>query len=125
MRAHDAIAIADVLLNQRVVAGIGNVYADESLHHSRIYPGRHAGDLSQGEIGRLRTAIRTVLSSAVETAGTSFAGYVNDFRGQKGYLDHAEAFRRQGQPCLVCGTVIVRTTVAGRAANFCPRCQQP
>ena len=122
---HARAPVKAALLNQAVVAGIGNIYADESLHHSRIYPGRHAGDLSQGEIGRLRAAIRAVLSSAVETGGTSFAGYVNDFGGQKGYPDHAEVFRRQGQPCLVCGTVIVRTMVAGRATNFCPRCQQP
>ncbi len=60
-----------------------------------------------------------------KTGGTSFAAYVNDFRGQRGhYLDHAEVFRRQGQPCDMCGTLITRTKVAGRATNFCPHCQQ-
>ncbi|MGH3408081.1 MAG: zinc finger domain-containing protein [Streptosporangiaceae bacterium] len=66
-----------------------------------------------------------MLASAIETGGTSFAGYVNEFRGRAGYLDHAEVFRRQGQPCDVCGTPIVRTKVAGRPTNFCPHCQKP
>ena len=114
-----------VLLNQAVVAGIGNIYADESLHHARIHPGRTAGSLSPRETRRLHAAVQAVLHSAIQTGGTSFAAYVNDFRGQRGYLDHAEVFRRQGQPCDVCGTPIARTKIAGRATNFCPHCQQP
>jgi len=58
-------------------------------------------------------------------SGTSIAAYLNDFRGRTGYLDHAEVFRRQGQPCGVCRTLITRTVVAGRATSFCPRCQPP
>lgn len=59
------------------------------------------------------------------TGGTSVAGYINEFRGWAGYLDHAEVFRRQGQPCPVCGTIIIRTKVAGRGTNYCPHCQRP
>ena len=121
---HARAPVKAVLLNQAVVAGIGNVYADECLHHARIHPARRAGDLSQREIRRLHAAIRSVLRGAIATGGTSFAGYINDFRGWAGYLDHAEVFRRQGRPCAVCGTVIIRTKVAGRGTSFCPHCQQ-
>ncbi|MGI9009023.1 MAG: bifunctional DNA-formamidopyrimidine glycosylase/DNA-(apurinic or apyrimidinic site) lyase [Streptosporangiaceae bacterium] len=122
---HARAPVKAVLLNQAAVAGIGNIYADESLHRARIHPARRAGSLSLPETRRLRAAIRAVLHGATETGGTSFAGYVNDFRGQPGYLDHAEVFRRHGKPCGACGTFIARITVAGRATSFCPRCQEP
>ncbi len=122
---HARAPVKAVLLDQAVVAGIGNIYADESLHHARILPARRAASLSPAETRRLHAAAQAVLRSAIETGGTSFAAYVNDFRGQRGYLDHAEVFRREGQPCAVCGTLIARTTVAGRATSYCPHCQQP
>lgn len=103
---------------------MAGVYADECLHHARIHPARRAGDLSQREIRRLHAAIRSVLRGAIAAGGTSFAGYINDFRGWAGYLDHAEVFRRQGRPCAVCGTVITRTKVTGRGTSFCPHCRQ-
>lgn len=120
---HARAPVRAVLLNQAVVADIGNIYADVSLHHVRNHPARRADSLSLPEIRRLHAAIRAILHDAIETGGTSFAGYVNDFRGRPGYLDHAEVFRRQEQPCQACGTVIVRTRVAGRGTNLCPRCQ--
>ncbi|MGH3070447.1 MAG: hypothetical protein ACRDNT_14110 [Streptosporangiaceae bacterium] len=76
---HASAPAKAVLLNQAVVAGIGNIYADESLHHARIHPARRAGSLSLPETRRLRAAIRAILHDAIETGGTSFAGYVNDF----------------------------------------------
>lgn len=121
---HARAPVKAVLLGQGVVAGIGNIYADEILHHARIHPARPAGSLGPAETRRLHAAIRAVLSAAIETGGTSFAGYVNEFRGRAGYLDHAEVFRRQGMPCNICGTPIARTRVAGRRTNFCPHCQQ-
>lgn len=121
---HDRAPVKAVLLGQAVVAGLGNIYADESLHRARIHPARPAGDLSPAEVRRLHRAIRATLRGAVATAGTSFAGYVNDFRGEPGYLDQAGVFRREGLLCQVCGTPIARTTVAGRATRFCPRCQR-
>ncbi|MGH3275888.1 MAG: bifunctional DNA-formamidopyrimidine glycosylase/DNA-(apurinic or apyrimidinic site) lyase [Streptosporangiaceae bacterium] len=120
---HARAPVKAVLLNQAVVAGIGNVYADECLYHARIHPGRRAGDLSMQEIRRLHGAIQAVLRAAIATGGTSFAGYINDFRGWTGYLDHAAVFRRQGQPCRRCGTKILATKIAGRRTRFCPRCQ--
>ena len=100
------------------------IYADEVLHRARIHPSRPAGGLSQAEAFRLHAAIRTILRAAVDSGGTSFAGYVNQARGRPGYLGQAHVFRRQGLPCDVCGTPIIRTTVAGRATNFCTHCQQ-
>jgi hypothetical protein len=79
-------------------AGIGNIYADESLHHARIHPARPAGALTLAEARRLHTTVQAVLRRAIETGGTSIAAYLNDFRGRTDYLDHAEVFRRQGQP---------------------------
>lgn len=122
---HSRAPVKAVLLDQAVVAGLGNIYADESLHHARIHPARPAGSLSPAETRRLHATIQAILRSAIRTGGTSFAGYVNDFRGQIGYLENAEVFRRQGQPCDVCGTPISRTKVAGRTTNYCPHCQQP
>jgi hypothetical protein len=80
------------------------------------HPARLAGDLSQREIRRLHAATQTVLRGAIATGGSSFGAYINDFRGWAGYLDHAEVFRRQGQPCPVCGTTTIRTKAAGRGA---------
>lgn len=122
---HPRAPVKAVLLDQTTVAGIGNVYADEVLHRARIHPARPAGGLSQAEAVRLHAAIKEILSAAVGSSGTSFAGYVNEFRDLPGYLDQARVFRRQGLPCRVCGTPVVRTPVAGRATNFCPHCQTP
>jgi formamidopyrimidine-DNA glycosylase len=113
-----------VLLDQTAIAGIGNIYADEVLHRARIHPSRPAGGLSQAEARRLHTAIQDILRGAVGSGGTSFASYVNQARGRPGYLGQAHVFRRQGLPCPVCGTPIIRTTIAGRATNYCPHCQQ-
>jgi formamidopyrimidine-DNA glycosylase len=121
---HARAPVKAVLLDQTAVAGLGNIYTDECLHHAHIHPARPSGTLSSADARRLHTAIRAILRSAIETGGTSFASYVNDFRGRAGYLDHAEVFRRQGLPCAVCGTPIARGTVAGRATNYCPHCQR-
>jgi len=111
------------LLDQSVVAGIGNIYADESLHLACIHPRRFAGGLTTVEARRLRRAVRTTLASALEHGGTSFDEYVNAARGRNGYLARARVFRRAGQPCPVSGTTIERIPVAGRGTNVCPRCQ--
>ncbi|MGH3216556.1 MAG: zinc finger domain-containing protein [Trebonia sp.] len=104
--------------------GIGNIYADEVLRQARIHPARPAGSLSQAEARRLHAAIQGILRAAADSGGTSFAGYANEARGRPGYLGQAHVYRRQGLPCDVCGTPVIRTTVAGRATNYCPHCQQ-
>lgn len=121
---HRRAPVKAVLLDQTAIAGIGNVYADEVLHRARIHPSRPAGGLSQAEARHLHAAIQDILRAAADSGGTSFAGYVNEARGRPGYLGQAHVFRRQGLPCQVCGTPIIRTTVAGRATNSCPHCQQ-
>jgi formamidopyrimidine-DNA glycosylase len=124
LRRHARAPIKAVILDQTVVAGIGNIYADESLHLARIHPRRPAGELMPAQVRRLHDAIPTIIGQAIEHGGTSFAGYVNAARGRPGYLEAARVFRREGLPCPRCGTAIERTRVAGRGTNFCPRCQR-
>jgi formamidopyrimidine-DNA glycosylase len=124
LQRHRRAPIKPVILDQSVLAGIGNIYADESLHLARLHPRRPAGSLSSAESRRLHEAIRTVIACAIEHGGTSFADYVNSARGQVGYLEQARVFRREGQPCPVCGTPIERIRVAGRSSNICPHCQR-
>ncbi len=124
LRRHARAPVKAVILDQSTVAGVGNIYADESLHLARIHPQRLAGTLSVAAVTRLHHAIRTVIGRAVEDGGTSFEGYANAFRGRGNHLANARLFRRQAQPCLVCGARIRRIRVAGRGTNFCPRCQR-
>lgn len=120
---HARAPVKAVLLDQSVVAGIGNIYADESLHLARIHPGRVAGSLTAAESRRLRDAVRKTLSVAVEHGGTSIAEDVDDARGGDGYPAVARVFRRAGSPCPRCGSTVERIRVAGRGTNVCPRCQ--
>ncbi len=113
-----------VILDQTTVAGVGNIYADESLHLAKIYPARLAGSLSKAEVKRLYEAIKTIIALGVKHGGTSFTTYVNALGGTGDYLHSARVFRRQGLACPVCGTVIVKTRVAGRGTHFCPKCQK-
>ena len=124
LQRHRRAPTKPVILDQSVLAGIGNIYADESLHLARLHPRRQAGSLSMAESRRLHEAIRTVIGQAIEHGGTSFADYVNAARGQVGYLEQARVFRREGQPCPVCGTPIERIRVAGRSTNICTHCQR-
>lgn len=121
---HPRAPVKAVLLDQTAIAGIGNIYADEVLYRGRLHPSRPAGGIGRAEALRLHAAIQEILRAAVNSGGTSFADYVNEARGRPGYLGQAHVFRRQGLPCQVCGTPIIRTTVAGRATNYCPHCQQ-
>jgi formamidopyrimidine-DNA glycosylase len=123
LAAHPVATIKSVLLDQSTVAGLGNIYADESLHLARIDPRRPSGALSLADTQRLHAAIRSTLNSAVNDGGTSFADYINAFRGQGNYLASAGVFRRAGQSCAECGAMIERIQVAGRGTNLCPRCQ--
>lgn len=117
--------IKAAILDQSVVAGVGNIYADESLHLAKIHPATLTGDLTQPQIKRLYEAIKTIISLGVEHGGTSFTNYVNALGGTGDYLHHARVFRRQGLTCPVCGTVILKTRVAGRGTHYCPICQKP
>jgi formamidopyrimidine-DNA glycosylase len=112
-----------VLLDQRVVAGVGNIYANESLFEARLHPARSARETSPREAERLRQAIVTVLNRAIEKRGSSIRNYVGG-AGRKGrYQDEFRAYGRTGEPCLRCGRPISCIRVAGRSTHFCPKCQ--
>jgi len=121
---HARAPIKPTILDQGVVAGIGNIYADESLHLARLHPLRLAGSLTPAEVKRLHQSIRDIIAAGIEHGGTSFAHYVNSLGGKGDYLEHARVFRREGQPCPVCGTIIEKLRVAGRGTHICPKCQR-
>jgi formamidopyrimidine-DNA glycosylase len=122
---HKRALIKPTILDQSTVAGIGNIYADESLHLAKIHPKRLAGQLSAAEIKRLYAAIRTIIALGIEHGGTSFSQYVNALGGKGDYLEHARVFRREGLACPLHENVsIEKIRVAGRGTHFCPKCQQ-
>jgi len=118
------LAIKAALLNQTLLAGVGNIYADESLFHAGIRPRRGAGRLTRSELERLRQALRKVLKQAIRLGGSSVSDYV-DANGARGFfqLEHC-VYLRTGEPCRSCGTTIRRILLAGRGTHFCPNCQR-
>jgi formamidopyrimidine-DNA glycosylase len=113
------------LLNQRIVAGLGNIYADEALFRARIHPQTAAGRLTRPSARRLFRAVQSVLRRAVELQGTSFRDYI-DIEGRPGnFLPRLRVYQRTGKPCPRCGTLIRRITICGRSSHFCPLCQRP
>jgi formamidopyrimidine-DNA glycosylase len=121
---HRKTPIKAALLNQKLLHGVGNIYADESLFRAGIRPTRMAGRLSKEQLGRLRAALQTVLRHAIELGGSSVSDYV-DADGVRGFfqLEH-RVYLRGGQPCLVCGTPIRKMVLAGRGTHYCPTCQK-
>ena len=116
--------IKAALLDQSVIAGVGNIYADESLWGAKIHPKRLVNTLTEQEFTSLYTELRDVMNLAVEKGGSSNHTYVNA-EGKKGsYMDFARVFRREGLPCPCCGTTIEKLRVAGRGTHICPHCQQ-
>jgi formamidopyrimidine-DNA glycosylase len=125
-RRGSRVAIRNVLLDQRVVAGIGNIYANEALYRARIRPATPMCQLGGRRIRRLSAAIRAVLEDAVRAGGTTLAdGGFLDGNGEAGdFAVSLEVYGRAGQPCRRCDTVIARRALGGRSTYFCPRCQQ-
>jgi formamidopyrimidine-DNA glycosylase len=115
--------IKAALLDQSVVAGIGNIYADESLWGAKIHPTTMVRDLSDSKFKELHKSLQAILRLSIEKGGSSSHTYVNA-EGKKGsYMDFANVFRREGEPCPRCGTTILKTRVAGRGTHICPVCQ--
>jgi formamidopyrimidine-DNA glycosylase len=113
-----------LLLDQRVLRGIGNIYADESLWRARIHPARLGSRLTREDIARLYRAIRWVLQRAIELRGSSISDYL-DAEGRRGEFQRLHrAYDRKGKSCFRCGAKIRRTIVAGRSSYYCPRCQR-
>lgn len=116
-------AIKTTLLDQSVVAGLGNIYADEALFRAGIHPLRSAASLTPDEIAALHAGIQGALQTGIEHGGTTFGRYRGLYDEAGANLEHIEVYRRTGQPCLRCGTPIVRLRIGQRSAHFCPHCQ--
>lgn len=118
------LPIKAALLNQSLLSGVGNIYADESLFHAGIRPRRSAGRLTKAELERLRVALKSVLEHAIRLGGSSVSDYV-DAEGVRGFfqLEHC-VYLRTDEPCKRCKTPIRRITLAGRGTHYCPKCQQ-
>lgn len=116
--------IKAALLDQTVIAGVGNIYADESLFMARIHPETRVRSVTGEQFHDLYHAVRDSMFLSIEKGGSTDKNYVNA-EGQKGsYLTHALVFRKEGQPCPRCGTEIIKTRVAGRGTHICPNCQR-
>jgi formamidopyrimidine-DNA glycosylase len=115
--------IKTALLDQALVAGVGNIYADESLFTSRISPHTPSGQLNPAQLERLHDALVEVLEASIGAGGTTFSDF-RDLTGTNGnYGNAAWVYRRSGQPCRVCGTPIRRDKLGGRSSHWCPSCQ--
>ncbi len=115
--------IKTALLDQSLVAGVGNIYADESLHMTGLHPTLAADRLTAAQVRDLRAAVVAVLEASIGAGGTTFSDF-RDLEGVNGnYGGQARVYNRTGQPCPVCATPIERLKLAGRSAHFCPRCQ--
>lgn len=113
-----------VLLDQHILAGVGNIYADEALHRAGVHPLRPAGELSRAEVGALRDALQEVLAEAISARGTTFSDY-RDGDGQPGeFVFRLRVYGREGEPCPRCGAPVARQRLGGRSTCFCPRCQR-
>jgi formamidopyrimidine-DNA glycosylase len=117
-------SIKAALLDQSVVAGVGNIYADESLWGAKIHPKRLVETITTDEFMRLYTELRAVMNIAIDKGGSTDKNYVNAEGKRGSYMDFARVFRREGQACLRCGTEIIKFKAAGRGTHICPVCQQ-
>ena len=118
------VAVKQLLMNSRLVVGVGNIYASEALFRARILPKRRARSLSRAEAERLVRAVRTVLAQAIRVGGTTLRDYVRP-NGSPGYFrQKLYVYERAGKPCLVCRTVIRQATQQGRSTFYCPECQK-
>ena len=116
--------IKTLLLDQNIVAGIGNIYADEALFKSGILPDTIATDLNPKQIERLHQAIIEVLQTSIERGGTTFSDFLNLLGVSGNYGDAALVYGRKDRPCRVCGTPIEKIKLGGRSSHFCPNCQR-
>jgi len=119
-------ALKPLLLNQAILAGLGNIYTDEALHRAHLHPLRKATTLTGPEIARLYSAVRDVLRQAIANRGTTLQDErFRDAEGRPGRnRDNLQVYRRKGEPCLCCGTPVERTVVGGRGTHYCPSCQK-
>jgi formamidopyrimidine-DNA glycosylase len=118
------VAVKSLLLDQSVVAGSGNIYADEALHLAGVRPTRKAGRVSRAECARIAEATRRVMLRSIETGGSSISDYVAPDGSDGAYQDERKVYARTGEPCSSCGASIRRVVLGQRSAHYCPRCQR-
>lgn len=121
---HGRAPIKAVLLDQKVIAGLGNIYADETLFYAKVHPETRAGDLARAEVEQILAGARATMQAAIDSGGSTMATYVRPDGTTGDYLEKfAQVFRREGKACPRCGTEIVKLRVAGRGTHICPKCQ--
>jgi formamidopyrimidine-DNA glycosylase len=119
------IRIKTALLNQEIMSGVGNIYADETLWRAKVHPEISTADLSKKKIGSIIGFATEVMSEAIEQGGTSFDDLYINVNGESGFFEQAlAAYGRTDEPCPRCGTPIRRITFGARSSHFCPRCQK-
>ena len=125
LQKHKNSPIKAVLLDQTIICGLGNIYADESLFMSKIHPATKAGALTKKEVSTLLDMAAKAMDTAIDSGGSTMKDYVKADGTKGDYLDKfAQIFNRTGKPCLVCGTKIEKIRVAGRGTHICPNCQR-
>lgn len=119
------IEIKKALLNQEIMSGVGNIYADEALWYAKIHPERLSSTLSEAEISEILRSVKRVMKSALKQGGTSFDDLYINVNGESGYFEVSlRAYGREDEPCSRCGVMIRRITFANRSSHFCPECQR-
>ncbi|MBR3246500.1 bifunctional DNA-formamidopyrimidine glycosylase/DNA-(apurinic or apyrimidinic site) lyase [Candidatus Saccharibacteria bacterium] len=125
LQKHPHSCIKATILDQSIITGLGNIYADEALFASRIHPERRSGTLTRQEADLLLESARAVMDRSIESGGSTMATYVKADGTKGDYLElFAQVFRREGKPCPRCGTEIIKIKVAGRGTHVCPHCQK-
>jgi len=116
--------IKSALLNQKLLRGVGNIYADESLFRAELRPQRRASTITTAQLELLHKSVQKVLKEAIRLGGSSISDYV-DADGEEGFFQlRHRVYGREGEPCLVCKTPIKRTVIVGRSSHYCPKCQK-
>lgn len=118
------VAIKNLLLNQCLISGIGNIYADEALFRARVRGTRPAGSLTESEIKRLHRAVRKVLRQSIEEQGTTFRDYRDGWNQEGNFQNFLNVYGQTGQACPVCGRAIEKEIIGGRSSHYCAHCQK-
>ena len=125
LQRHKGAPIKTIILNQTIICGLGNIYADEALYYAMINPKRRSGNISLEESKKLVEGARVVMDKSLTAGGSTIRNYVKSDGTKGDYLElFAEVFNRQGKACRRCGTTIEKTKVGGRGTHFCPMCQK-
>lgn len=125
LQRHKNSCIKPTILDQTIICGLGNIYADETLFMSRIHPERKCGTITKEEVKKIIKNAQDVMEKSIASGGSTMATYVKADGTKGDYLElFAQVFKKEGQPCPHCGTKIIKTKVAGRGTHLCPHCQE-